>query len=88
MANQGDVEMTAEKIIPTENFVNTIHPHIPSVDKYLQLDGSIDHKNTFIIGFSIYDMIQFYCTMDDCLLGLNIHIDFLLFRFRRLTIQN
>ena len=56
MANQGDVEMTAEKIIPTENFVNTIHPHIPSVDKYLQLDGSIDHKNTFIIHHEPVDL--------------------------------
>ena len=42
-----DVETTAERIIPTSNFVSVIHPNIPSVEKVLQLDGSIDHKHTF-----------------------------------------
>ena len=49
MAAQGDVETTAERIIPTDNYVTSIHPNIPSVDKYLQLDGSIDHKHTMDI---------------------------------------
>ena len=44
-----DVENTSERIVPTENWVSVIHPHMPTVDKALQLDGSIDHKHTFDI---------------------------------------
>ena len=44
-----DVETTSERIVPSENWVGVIHPHMPTIDKQLHIDGSIEHRNTFDI---------------------------------------
>ena len=44
-----DINTTSERIIPTNNIVQIIHPKIPSIDKKVQVDASIESQKSFEI---------------------------------------
>ena len=41
-----DVDVSAERILPSDNIVSVVHPHMPSIDQQIQIDRSIDHAQT------------------------------------------
>ena len=51
-----DVEATAERIVPTANFIKVAHPHMPTVEKVMQIDGSVDHTHTFEVSHEPNDL--------------------------------
>ena len=48
-----DVETTADRIIPTTNFVNVVHPNMPTSTNTAQLDGSIDYRKSFDVPWNL-----------------------------------
>ena len=53
-----DVESTAERIIPTTNFVKVIHPNMPTENDVAQLDGSVDFRKTFEVAHEPNDLVS------------------------------
>ena len=42
-----DVDVSAERVLPSDNIVSIVHPHMPSIEQQVQIDRSIDHTQTF-----------------------------------------
>ena len=44
-----DVDVSAERVLPSDNVISVVHPHMPSIEQQVQVDRSIDHTQTFEI---------------------------------------
>ena len=42
-----DVDVSAERVLPSDNIVSIVHPHMPSIEQQVQIDRSIDHTQSF-----------------------------------------
>ena len=44
-----DVDVSAERVLPSDNVISVVHPHMPSIEQQVQVDLSIYHTQTFKI---------------------------------------
>ena len=51
-----DIDTTAERIIPTANFVSVVHPYMPTGENIAQLDGSIEYRKSFEVQHEPVDL--------------------------------